>query len=119
MASSLTMGLLLVASLLLLLRHRASRNAVAREIVGDEEGTRRPATQSPENTGGRRGQDGLCGPVTTPIAAFSLVLIAVGVLMEELAPGKGCVRAGLVPCLLKYDASSPLFCSASSFFRTF
>ncbi|CAO2210930.1 unnamed protein product [Urochloa humidicola] len=91
-ASSFTMALLFVTALLLLLllRRRASRNrnAAAREIGGDE-GTKRPATQSPENTRRRRGRDGLCGPVTTPILAFFLVLIVVGVLMEELAPAKG------------------------------
>ncbi|CAL5002186.1 unnamed protein product [Urochloa decumbens] len=85
-ASSFTTALLFVAALLLPLRRRASRNAVTREIGGDEG---RPATRSPENTRGRRRRDGLCGPVTTPILAFFLVLVAVGVLMEELAPAKG------------------------------
>ncbi|CAL5012442.1 unnamed protein product [Urochloa decumbens] len=108
-ASSFTTALLFVAALLLLLRRRASRNAVAREIDEDEG---RPATQSPENTRGRRHRDGLCGPVTTPILAFFLVLVAVGVLMEELAPGKGsCAsRVGSMLTDIGCFLTSVLFC---------
>ncbi|CAL5006269.1 unnamed protein product [Urochloa decumbens] len=116
-ASSFTTALLFVAALLLL-RRRASRNALAREI-GRDEGTKRPATQSPENTRGRRGRDGLCGPVTTPIIAFFLVLLAVGVLMEGLAPAKGsCAsRVGSMLTDIGCFVTSVLFCFV--IFQTF
>ncbi|KAL6596109.1 hypothetical protein ACP70R_047473 [Stipagrostis hirtigluma subsp. patula] len=93
MASCGAMGVLVLGAVAILLCRFRSRMAEARDVpqIGGGGGGKSPAAQPRrhQSAGARGCQDGLYGPVPIPIVVLLFVAVAVGLLMQDIAPAKG------------------------------